>query len=629
MSAIDFPNSPTVNQTFTSGVQTWQWDGVSWNLIISAVVGPTGATGATGAASTVTGPTGPTGIFSVAASTPPGSPDEGDAWFDAETGRLFVYYDGYWVESASSNVGSQGPTGATGPTGPNSTVTGPTGAQGPTGATGAQGPTGATGAQGLYVTGPTGPQGPTGIRGITGPQGIQGPTGPTGAGGPTGPQGEIGETGPSVTGPTGPQGATGPRGFTGFTGPQGATGATGASVTGPTGAAGPTGPSGGPTGPTGATGAAGGTGPQGPAGLRGLDGPIGPTGAASSIPGPTGPQGDTGPTGPASTVTGPQGPQGIQGPIGPTGQTGPQGPSYIGVTSSSNLTIENSVTKNFTVNKVDAFTVGTRARLASTAVPAQFMEGVITIIAGLSVSILVDKINGDGNTYASWALVLGAGEVGPTGATGAQGTSITVKGQVANVVNLPPTGNTVNDAYIVSANGNLYVWNGSIWVNAGPIVGPTGPQGITGPQGNVGPTGPESTVLGPTGPQGDLGPTGPQGNLGPTGPANFELTGSNYLTSIILTSGDAARIVKMNSSTAVDLTIPLDGFNPGTGAYTFPIGTQIVFTQLGVGQVTVKGQVGVLIRTEGSRITTKARYAVGSLIKLATNEWLLSGNLTV
>ncbi len=625
MAAIDFPNSPTLNQTFTSGVQTWQWDGTSWNLVISAVVGPTGPTGAQGAASTVTGPTGPTGIFAVAASTPPGSPDEGDAWFNAETGRLFVYYDGYWVESASSNVGSQGPTGATGPTGPNSTVTGPTGAQGPTGATGAQGPTGATGAQGLYVTGPTGPQGPTGIRGITGPQGIQGPTGPTGAAGPTGSQGEVGETGPSVTGPTGPTGATGPRGFTGFTGPQGATGPTGASVTGPTGAAGPTGPSGGPTGPTGPTGATGITGPTGAQGIRGLDGATGPTGSASSIPGPTGPQGITGPTGPASTVTGPQGPQGPTGPQGITGPQGPQGPSYLGVTSSSNLSIETGVTKNFEVNKVDAFTVGTRARLASTAVPTNFMEGVITIIAGLSVTILVDKINGDGNTYASWSLVLGAGERGPVGATGPQGTSITVKGQVANVVNLPSSGNTVNDAYIVSANGNLYVWNGSSWVNAGPIVGPTGATGATGPQGNIGPTGPQSTVLGPTGPQGNIGPTGPQGPLGPTGPANFELTGSNYLTSIILTSGDAARIVKMNSSTAVDLTIPLDGFN----AYTFPIGTQIVFTQLGVGQVTVKGQVGVLIRTEGSRITTKARYAVGSLIKLATNEWLLSGNLTV
>jgi hypothetical protein len=328
-------------------------------------------------------------------------------------------------------------------------------------------------------------------------------------------------------------------------------------------------------------------------------------------------------------VPGPQGPTGPQGIQGPTGQTGPQGPSYLGVTSSSNLTIENSVTKNFTVNKVDAFTVGTRARLASTAIPAQFMEGVLTIIVGTSVTMLVDKINGNGNTYASWALVLGAGEVGPIGPTGAQGTSITVKGQVANVVNLPSTSNTVNDAYIVSANGNLYVWNGSSWINAGPIVGPTGPQGVTGPTGAAstvtGPQGP----LGPTGPQGNLGPTGPQGNLGPTGPANFELTGSNYLTSIILTSGDAARIVKMNSSSAVDLTIPLDGFDSGSGAYTFPTGTQIVFTQLGVGQVTVKGQAGVTIRTEGSRITTKARYAVGSLIKLAANEWLLSGNLTV
>jgi hypothetical protein len=60
----------------------------------------------------------------------------------------------------------------------------------------------------------------------------------------------------------------------------------------------------------------------------------------------------------------------------------------------------------------------------------------------------VDKINGgNGNTYASWNLVLGSGEVGPTGATGAQGTSITVKGSVATVVNLPSSGNSVNDAY--------------------------------------------------------------------------------------------------------------------------------------------------------------------------------------
>jgi hypothetical protein len=258
------------------------------------------------------------------------------------------------------------------------------------------------------------------------------------------------------------------------------------------------------------------------------------------------------------------------------------------------------------------------------------MEGIITFISGTTITMTADLVGGNGNTYASWNFVLGSGSLGPTGPTGAQGTSITVKGSVFAVVNLPPTGNSLNDAWIVTSTGNLHVWNGSAWINAGPIVGPTGP---TGPS-VTGPTGANSTVPGPTGAtgatgaDGTTGATGPTGPsvTGPTGPANFELTGSNYLTSIILTSGDAARIVKMNSSSAVELTIPADGFN----GYTFPVGTQIVFTQLGVGQVTVRPQtVAVLIRTEGSRITTKARYAVGSLIKLANNEWLLSGNLTV
>jgi hypothetical protein len=627
MPAIDFPNSPTgPGHLFTSGSQTWQWDGTAWNLVVSTVVGATGPTGATGASSNVTGPTGPTGVFATVADTPPGSADQGDSWFNSATGKIYVYYDSYWVESASSNIGPAGPTGPTGAQGAASTVSGPTGPTGIQGATGPQGNTGPTGPQGLYVAGPTGPGGPTGSIGATGPEGQRGPTGPQGTAGPTGAIGETGPTGAQGNqGPTGVAGPTGPRGFAGATGPNGATGATGPSVTGPTGASGPTGPSGGPTGPTGATGATGQQGPQGVQGIRGLDGATGATGSASTIPGPSGPTGATGPTGAPSTVTGPAGPLGPTGPQGNPGPTGPTGASYTGVTSTSNLTIESGVTKNFVVNKVDAFTIGTRARLSSTAFPSNFMEGVLTGIVGTSITMVVDKINGNGNTYASWALILGAGEVGPIGPTGPQGTSITVKGSVAGVVNLPSAGNSLNDAYIVTSTGNLHVWNGSSWINAGPIVGPTGPQGNLGPTGTTGPTGAPSTVPGPTGPTGGTGPTGPTGGTGPTGPANYEVTGSNYLTSIILTSGDAARIVKMNSSSAVDLTIPLDGFN----GYTFPVGTQVVFTQLGVGQVTVKGQVGVNIRTEGSRITTKARYAVGSLIKLATNEWLLSGNLTV
>jgi hypothetical protein len=50
-----------------------------------------------------------------------------------------------------------------------------------------------------------------------------------------------------------------------------------------------------------------------------------------------------------------------------------------------------------------------------------------------------------------------------------------------------PTGAVSNDAYIVDADGNLWVSNGDeTWTDAGQIVGPqgpTGPQGVTGPAG--------------------------------------------------------------------------------------------------------------------------------------------------
>jgi collagen type VII alpha len=629
MAAIDFPNTPSVNDLFTSGSQTWIWTGVSWNLVISQVVGPTGATGPQGNASTVTGPTGATGTFLISSVTPPANPQEGDSWFNSATGQIYVYYDSYWVESASSNIGPAGPTGATGPQGEASTVTGPTGLTGPTGATGPQGNTGPTGPQGLYVVGPTGPQGvtgpqgPIGLEGERGPIGPQGPIGPTGVEGPTGPDGLIG-----ATGAPGPQGVTGPRGFVGATGAQGATGATGPAVTGPTGASGPTGPSGGPTGPTGATGGTGPTGADGAAGLRGATGATGATGSASTIPGPQGEVGPTGPTGADSTVEGPIGPIGPQGNAGPTGPKGDAGLSFAGVTSSSNLTIGiGSV--NFVVNKIDAFAVGTRSRLASSLFPTNYMEGVITNIVGLSITMSVDRALGIGNTYSSWKFVLGAGDIGPTGPTGPQGISITFKGSVALSGQLPSVGNDINDAYIVDADGDLYVWDGITWDNVGQIVGPQGPQGPkgdTGPAGDTGPTGADSTVEGPIGPQGDIGltgDTGPTGATGATGPAFFNLIGPQYLESRTLIAADKASIVKINSSSASVVTVPLDG----TDGFTFDIGTQIVITQLGTGVVTIVGTPGVSILTEGGRVTTKARYAVASLIKLGNNSWLLSGNL--
>ena len=89
MAAIDFPPSPTLNQTYTNGIQTYTWNGTAWRLVRTSAVGPTGPTGAAGADSTAIGATGPTGGVGPTGPTGP--------------------------EGAASNVvGPTGPTGSTG-----------------------------------------------------------------------------------------------------------------------------------------------------------------------------------------------------------------------------------------------------------------------------------------------------------------------------------------------------------------------------------------------------------------------------------------------------------------------------------------------------------------------------------
>ena len=68
--------------------------------------GPQGVTGPTGS----TGDTGPTGsqgdsiFFSTLSETPPENATQGQAWFNSSNGQIYVYYDNFWIESASSNI---------------------------------------------------------------------------------------------------------------------------------------------------------------------------------------------------------------------------------------------------------------------------------------------------------------------------------------------------------------------------------------------------------------------------------------------------------------------------------------------------------------------------------------------
>jgi hypothetical protein len=204
---------------------------------------------------------------------------------------------------------------------------------------------------------------------------------------------------------------------------------------------------------------------------------------------------------------------------------------------------------------------------------------------------------------------------GPTGPTGPQGTSINVRGTVAAVVNLPASGNTINDAYIVTADGDLYVWGGSTWSNVGQIVGPQGPTGAQGPtgptgaagyvgsDGATGPTGPTgatgatgaaSTVVGPTGPLGPTGPQGLQGQLGPTGPtgAASQVTGPTGATGPTGSTGPAGKFTASSTAPDVSTASPGDGwFNTETAkTYVF---FNSVWTEVASGNAGPTGPQGV------------------------------------
>jgi hypothetical protein len=50
MTAIDFPNDPDIDDTFTVGDITWKWNGETWRSQGTAIPGADGADGAPGPA---------------------------------------------------------------------------------------------------------------------------------------------------------------------------------------------------------------------------------------------------------------------------------------------------------------------------------------------------------------------------------------------------------------------------------------------------------------------------------------------------------------------------------------------------------------------------------------------------
>jgi hypothetical protein len=92
-------------------------------------------------------------------------------------------------------------------------------------------------------------------------------------------------------------------------------------------------------------------------------------------------------------------------------------------------------------------------------------------------------------------------------------------------------------------------------------------------------------------------------------------TGTTY--TLVLT--DAHKLVTLSNASAITLTVPTNS------SVAFEIGDQVNLLQLGAGQVTVSGA-GVTFRSEGTKLKLKGQYAMATLVKIGTDEWVLLGN---
>ena len=94
-------------------------------------------------------------------------------------------------------------------------------------------------------------------------------------------------------------------------------------------------------------------------------------------------------------------------------------------------------------------------------------------------------------------------------------------------------------------------------------------------------------------------------------------TGTTYTTVL----ADDGKLVTCDNGSAIALTIPPNS------SVAYGIGTQINIMQLGAGQVTITAGAGVTLRSAGTKLKTNGQYAVATCCKIATDTWVVIGNL--
>lgn len=142
-----------------------------------------------------------------------------------------------------------------------------------------------------------------------------------------------------------------------------------------------------------------------------------------------------------------------------------------------------------------------------------------------NVNVFVPSVDADGTlTWTNKAGLANPTAVNIKGAKGEKGdpgTGIKIKGKYDSLSALQAAHPKADEGDAYMAGVNLYVWNGSAWIDCGNIQGPKGEKGDTGLQGVQGEKG-ERGPQGATGPQGAKGDKGDKGDTGPQGPQGIQ-----------------------------------------------------------------------------------------------------------
>lgn len=92
-------------------------------------------------------------------------------------------------------------------------------------------------------------------------------------------------------------------------------------------------------------------------------------------------------------------------------------------------------------------------------------------------------------------------------------------------------------------------------------------------------------------------------------------------TAYTLALSDAGIIVRMDNAAGNVVTVPLNA------TVAFDVGAIISVTQVGAGATDIAAEVGVTIQSVGGNLGISAQYGVVTLVKVATDTWMLYGDL--